>query len=94
MTMLNPDKNSDQLGQNFSGGKIFKILVVSNNINRKSRTFKIMLPYFKSIKNSQYFLVMNIIVELHCRKSPGMKSNRMNISIGFLNLQDSPQSII
>ena len=51
-------------GQNFSCRKIFEILVVSNNINGKSRTFKIMPPYFKNIKNSQQFLVMNIIVDV------------------------------
>ena len=56
-------------GQNFSCRKILKILVVSNNINGKSGTFKIMPPYFKSIKNSQQFLVMNIIVEFCCGKS-------------------------
>ena len=52
------------IGQNFGSQKIFKVLVICNNVNRKSKLFQIVLPNLECFKNSKKFLIMSTIVEL------------------------------
>ncbi len=39
-------------GKNLGGRKVFKILVVCNNVNRVHGAFKVVIPVFKSFKDS------------------------------------------
>ena len=72
------------LGQYFGSRKILKILMIHNNVNRIGWTFQIVSPNLESFKDSEQFLVMCVIVQLHHSKSVEVKSNQMNFII-FIN---------
>ena len=82
------------LGEHFCSQKILQIFMVSNDINRKSRTFEIMMPCIESFINCKKLLVMNIIVKLGQGESPGKESNWMKFTIRFLKRENHCQSII
>ena len=50
------------LGQYLGSGKILKILMIHNNIDRIGQTFQIVSPNLESFKDSKQFLVMCVIV--------------------------------
>ena len=81
-------------GEHFCSQKILQIFMVSNNINRKSRTFKIIMPCFESFMDCKKLLVMNIIVKLGQGESPGKEGNWMKFTIRFLKRENHCQSII
>ena len=72
------------LGQHLGSRKILKVLMIYNNINRIGWTFQIVSPNLESFKDGKQFLVICIIIQLHCSKSIGVKSNQMNFII-FIN---------
>ena len=82
------------LGQYFSSRKILKVLIICDNINRIGRTFQIMLPNLEGFKNSKQFLVMYIVIQLHCSESMRVKSNWMNFIIFVNNEEDCSKSIV
>jgi hypothetical protein len=55
--------------------------VVGDNVNRKRSTFKIMSPSLKGFKDSQKFLVVDIVVEFGRSECTGVKSNRVEFAI-------------
>ena len=72
------------LSQDLSSRKIFKVLIIHNNVNGIDWTFQIMLPNLKSFKDSKQFLVVCVIIQLCHSKSAGVKSNWINFII-FIN---------
>ena len=65
------------LGQYLGSRKILKVFMICNNIDGIGQTFQIVSPNLESFKDSKQFLVMCVIVQLHCGKSMGVKSNRI-----------------
>lgn len=53
-----------------------------------------MAPDFESFKYSQEFLVIDIIIQLHRDKSPGVKDNWVNFIIFIHNGKDGNKNII
>ena len=49
--------------------------MIHNNVDRIGQLFQIMSPNLESFKDSKQFLVMYIVVQLHCSKSARVKSN-------------------
>ena len=49
-------------GQYLGSGKILKVFMIHNNINRVGWTFQIVLPNLESFKDGKQFLVMCVIV--------------------------------
>ena len=49
--------------------------MIHNNVNRIGQTFQIVSLNLESFKNSKQFLVMCVVVQLHCSESAGVKSN-------------------
>ena len=83
------------MSQEFGGGKILKVLVISDNINWSWRSFKAMLPNFKSFEDGQEFLVVYIVVQLHGVENPGVESNWMYLVVGWRYYgQDCCKSVI
>ena len=62
-------------GQYLGSRKILKVFMIYNNINRIGWTFQIVSPNLKSFKDSKQLLIMCVIIQLHCSKSMGVKSN-------------------
>ena len=56
-------------GEHLRGGKIFQVLVVSNNIDRGSGTFKVMAPDAESFENREKLFVVNVVVQFRSCKS-------------------------
>ena len=56
--------------------------MISDNIDWKSRSFKVMMPDSECFENSKKFLVVGIIVEFGGSKGSRMECNGVNISIG------------
>jgi len=48
--------------QNFSSGKILKVLIIYNNIDRKDWNFEIIALNFEGFKNGWEFLVISVVV--------------------------------
>ena len=46
-------------GEDFCSGEVFKVLVISYNINWRSRAFKEALPDTESVKNGQKFFIVS-----------------------------------
>ena len=63
------------LGQDLGSRKILKVFMIHNNVDKISQTFQVVLPNFESFKDSKQFLVICVIIQLHCNKSVGVKSN-------------------
>ena len=81
-------------GQYLGSRKILKVFIIYNNINRIGWTFQIVSPNLKSFKDSKQFLIMCVIIQLHCSKSMGVKSNWINFIILVNNEEDYSKSII
>jgi len=82
------------LGQYLSSRKILKVFIIQNNVDKIGQTFQIVSPNLESFKDSKQFLVMCIVVQLHCSKSVGVKSNWMNFIIFVNNGEDCSKSIV
>ena len=72
------------LGQYLGSRKILKVLMIYNNVDGIGWTFQILLPNLEDFKDGKQFLVMCIIVQLHCSESARVKGNWMNFII-FVN---------
>ena len=68
-------------GQYLGSKKILKVLMIHNNVNGIGRTFQIMSPNLKSFEDSKQFLIMCVIIQLHCSESARVKSNWINFII-------------
>jgi len=53
-------------GQDLSSRKILKVFIIYNNINEIDWTFQIVSPNLKSFKDSEQFLVICVVIQLHC----------------------------
>jgi len=81
-------------GQYLGGRKILKILMIHNNINGIGQTFQIMSPNLERFEDGKQFLVMYVVVQLHCSESVGVKGNWVNFIIFVNNGEDCSESIV
>ena len=51
-------------GKLLGSGKVFKVLMVSENINRSGRSLEVMTLNHECSKDSKQFLVVSVIVKL------------------------------
>ena len=49
-------------GEDFCSGKVFKVLVISYNVNWRSRAFKEVSPDTESVKNGQKFFIVSVVI--------------------------------
>ena len=68
--------------KDLSSSKIFKIFMIDDNVNRITRTFKIVTPCLEGFKDFKELFVMNIIIEFRTREHTEMECNRVNFAIG------------
>ena len=81
-------------GQHLGSRKILKVFMIHNNINRIGLIFQIVLPNLKSFKDGEQFLVMCVVIQLHCSESVGVKNNQMNFIIFINNGEDCSKNIV
>ena len=53
-----------------------------------------MLPNLEGFKDDKQFLIMCVVIQLHCSESAGVKSNWMNFIIFVNNEEDCSESIV
>jgi len=82
------------LGQYLSSRKILKVFMIHNNIDRIGWTFQIVSLNLENFKDGKQFLVMCVVIQLHCSESAGVKSNWMNFIIFINNGEDCSKSIV
>ena len=82
------------LGQHLGSEKVLKVFVIHNNVDGIGQTFQIMMPNFKSFKNSKQFLIICVIAQLHCSESVGVKGDQMNFIFFINNRKDCNKSIV
>jgi len=80
--------------QHLGSRKILKVFMIHHNVDGIDWTFSIVLPNLKSFKDSEQFLVMCVIIQLHYSKSVGVKSNQMNFIIFVNNRENCSESIV
>ena len=68
-------------GKLLCGGKVLKVLMVSEHVDGKGRSLEIMTPNHECSKDSKQFLVMGVIVELGSQKGSRMKGYGMDFVI-------------
>ena len=68
--------------------------MICNNVDGIGRTFQIVLPNLEDFKDGKQFLVMCVVIQLHCSKSAEVKSNWMNFIIFVNNEEDCSKSIV
>ena len=78
-------------GQYLSSRKILKVFMICNNIDKISWTFQVVSSNFKSFKNGNKFLIIHIVVQLHCGESIGVEDYQMNFIFFVNNGKDSPK---
>ena len=49
--------------EDLGGSEIFQIFVVSNNIDRSSAAFQVLLPTLDSFKDHKEFFVIYVVIE-------------------------------
>ena len=81
-------------GQYLGSRKILKVLMIHNNVDGVGRTFQIVPPNLESFKDGKQFLVMCVIVQLHCSESARVKGNWVNFIIFINNREDCSKSIV
>ena len=81
-------------GQYLSSRKIFKVLMIRNNIDGIGQIFQIVLPNLESFKDGKQFLVMCVVVQLCYSESERVKDNWMNLIIFVNNGEDCSKSIV
>jgi len=81
-------------GQYLGSRKILKVLMIHNNIDGIGQTFQIVPPNLESFKDGKQFLVMCVVVQLHCSESVGVKGNWVNFIIFINNGEDCSESIV
>ena len=82
------------LDQYLGGRKILKVFMIRNNVDGVGQTFQIVPQNLESFKDGKQFLVMCVVVQLHCSKSARVKSNWMNFIIFVNNGEDCSKSIV
>src|ERR1700731_104368 len=82
------------LGEQADHGEILKVLVVSNNVDWNFRTFEIMPPSGKCLKYSKEFLIVSVIIQFGDTQGAGMKSNRVDVTIGSDHRGNCSDSIV
>jgi len=82
------------LGQYLGSRKILKVFMICNNVDGIGQTFQIVLPNFESFKDGKQFLIICVIVQLHCSKSARVKGNWVNFIIFINNREDCSESIV
>ena len=73
------------MGEDFRSGEVFKVFVISYNVNWRGGVLKTMSPYMECIENSQKFFVVSVIIQFSACKSAGVESHRVNITRIGLN---------
>src|SRR3984893_6624872 len=68
--------------------------MVSNDIDRSFRTFKIVPPSGKHLKYSEEFLVMSVIIQFGDAQGAGMKGNRVDFAVRCDHGEDRCDSIV
>jgi len=68
--------------------------MIHNNIDRIGWTFQIVSLNLENFKDGKQFLVMCVVIQLHCSESAGVKSNWMNFIIFINNGEDCSKSIV
>ena len=81
-------------GQYLGSRKILKVLMIYNNVNGIGWTFQIVSPNLEGFKDGKQFLVMCVIVQLHCSESVRVKGNWMNFIIFINNGKNCSESIV
>ena len=104
MTRIEPDDKVElgevlgplhlPLGQYLSSRKILKVLMIHNNVDGIGQTFQIVLPNLEGFKDSKQFLVMYVIVQLHCSESARVKDKWINFILFVNNGEDCSKSIV
>jgi len=82
------------LGQYLDSRKILKVFMICNNIDGIGQTFQVVLPNLESFKDSKKFLVMHVVVQLHCSKSMEVEGHQMNFIFLINNGKDCSKSIV
>jgi hypothetical protein len=67
--------------EDFGGAEILEVLVVCDNVNRHWSTLKIMSPDTESLKDSQEFFIVSVIIQFGCGKGAGVECNGVDVSI-------------
>ena len=55
--------------------------MVHHHVNRSQRSLKLVVPYLKSLKNGEQFLVVDIVVEFGGHKGAGVESNGVDFIV-------------
>ncbi|KAF8627555.1 hypothetical protein AX17_006178 [Amanita inopinata Kibby_2008] len=82
------------VGEELSSGEVLQVLVVSENLNRITRAFQIVVPLFKHFMDRKELFVTGIIVELSQSEGVGVEHNGVEVAIIAVDGEYCSKSII
>ena len=80
--------------EDFCRREICKVFVVRHNINRKSGALEVVAPDTESFKNSQEFLVVDVVIELQSGEGAGVKSDRVEFPVRSYCGENCTQGVV
>src|ERR1700731_1726076 len=81
-------------GEQADHGEVLKVLMVGNDIDQSFRTFEIVPPSSKSLKYSEEFLVVSVIIQFGDTQGVGMKGDRVDFTVWGNRGEDRCNSIV
>ena len=81
-------------GKDFGCGKVFQVLMICDQVYWSTRTFKVVSPDTESLKDSEQFFVVGVIIEFWSTEDAGMEIHRVDFTGISLDGEDDTQSVI
>ena len=81
-------------GKDLGCGKVFQVLMIHDQVNWSTGTFKEVSPDTESLKDCKQFFVMGVIIEFQGTEGAGMESHGVDFTRIGLDGKDGTQSII
>jgi hypothetical protein len=81
-------------GQDLWSREVFKVFMVSDNVNRRARPFQVVMPVVESLVNSKEFLIVSVVIEFRSGEGAGIESDGAELAIGAGDGEDSSDSVV
>ena len=82
------------MGEKLGRAEIFQVLVVHNDVNWSCRPLEIVSPSFECFEDSEEFLVICVVVQLHSRETSGKEGDWVDLAIGICLREDCHNGIV
>ena len=80
--------------KHFHHGKVFKVLVISDDVDAMLGSLKVMMPDFEAFEDGKEFFVVGVIVALSIGEGAGVESDQVDFSIRSQGGDDTCKGVV